>query len=201
MDPRHRSRTAPRESGICTLFDSVQPDLNWSNPEVAAEFEDVLRFWLDRGVDGFRIDVAHGMVKARGLARCRPDRPARRCSEPSPAAVLRPGRRARDLPAWRRILDSYRGERVAVAEAWAPNAERLARYVRPDELHQAFNFHYPQAPWDREALRRVIDESLSASAVVGAPTTWVLSNHDVSPRHALRDGDEQRATVPGPRRC
>ncbi|WP_256106242.1 glycoside hydrolase family 13 protein [Streptomyces sp. ODS05-4] len=173
------------------LFAPEQPDLDWENEEVRAEFASVLRFWLDLGVDGFRIDVAHGMVKAPGL----PDIGHRE-------QVRLIG--AQQLPffdqdgvheihrAWRALLDAYTAEhggpaRIGVAEAWAPNAERLSLYVRPDELHQAFNFAFLQAPWDAAALRRVIDDSLRATTAVGAPTTWVLSNHDVV-RHPSRYG-------------
>ncbi|WP_024875964.1 glycoside hydrolase family 13 protein [Saccharomonospora piscinae] len=168
------------------LFDPAQPDLNWRNSEVRAEFADILRFWLDRGVDGFRIDVAHGMVKADGL-------PDAECTEQ--ASLLT----TRSLPyfdqdgvheiyrEWRKILDSYPGERIGVAEAWVPTAERLARYLRPDELHQAFNFHYVEAEWSAPVFRRVIDESLDAVAGLAAPSTWVLSNHDVH-RHVTRYG-------------
>ncbi|MFI0349338.1 glycoside hydrolase family 13 protein [Actinomadura sp. 9N407] len=169
------------------LFAPEQPDLDWENPEVHAEFEDVLRFWLDLGVDGFRVDVAHGMVKAPGL----PD-----VGFSDQVTML--GRTV--LPyfdqdgvhrihrSWRRLLDSYEGERIAVAEAWAPTAERLSLYVRPDELHQAFNFHYLSVDWEPRAKRDVIDESLRTTGQVGAPTTWVLSNHDVK-RHVTRYGD------------
>ncbi|MEU6315343.1 alpha-amylase family glycosyl hydrolase [Streptomyces sp. NPDC047014] len=169
------------------LFAPEQPDLDWTCPEVAAEFDSVLRFWLDLGVDGFRIDVAHGMVKAEGL----PDigRGAQATligSEPLPFfdqdGVHEIHR------AWRRLLDSYEGARIGVAEAWAPTSERLALYVRPDELHQAFNFRFLTCPWAPDAIRTVIDESLSATTSVGAPTTWVLSNHDVV-RHVTRYGD------------
>jgi alpha-glucosidase len=169
------------------LFDASQPDLNWANEEVKEEFRDILRFWLDLGVDGFRVDVAHGMVKEDGL--------------PDVGAV---GQRAlldtRPLPYfdqegvheiyrdWRKILDSYSPPRIAVAEAWTPSAERTARYLRSDELHQAFNFHYLQADWDAAALRRVIDDTQAAVAPVDAPATWVLSNHDVH-RHVTRYGD------------
>jgi alpha-glucosidase len=166
------------------LFAPEQPDLNWDNPEVHAEFEDIMRFWLDRGVDGFRVDVAHGMVKAAGL----PD-----AGHTGQISMLGHA----ELPyfdqdgvhdihrSWRRLLDSYGG--IGVAEAWAPNAERLSHYVRPDELHQAFNFHYLKAAWSAADLRRVIDDSLAATGRVGAPTTWVLSNHDVQ-RHVTRYG-------------
>ncbi|MFJ8213307.1 alpha-amylase family glycosyl hydrolase [Streptomyces sp. NPDC096033] len=168
------------------LFAPEQPDLDWEHPEVAEEFASVLRFWLDLGVDGFRVDVAHGMVKAPGL----PDigRGAQATligTEPLPFfdqdgvhAIHR---------SWRRLLDSYGGQRIGVAEAWAPTSERLALYVRPDELHQAFNFRFLNCPWDPAAMRTVIDESLASTSAVGAPTTWVLSNHDVV-RHVTRYG-------------
>ncbi|MFC9814345.1 alpha-amylase family glycosyl hydrolase [Streptomyces virginiae] len=172
------------------LFAPEQPDLDWTHPEVTAEFDSVLRFWLDLGVDGFRIDVAHGMVKADGL----PDigRGAQATligTEPLPFfdqdGVHEIHR------SWRRLLDSYAGARIGVAEAWAPSSERLALYVRPDELHQAFNFRFLTCPWDPGAMRTVIDESLSATTAVGAPTTWVLSNHDVV-RHVTRYGGGPR---------
>ncbi|MFF7200772.1 glycoside hydrolase family 13 protein [Streptomyces sp. NPDC008141] len=168
------------------LFAPEQPDLNWDDQEVHEEFDSVLRFWLDLGVDGFRIDVAHGMVKAAGM----PD-----IGHGEQASLIG----SQTLPffdqdgvheihrGWRRLLDSYPGERIGVAEAWAPSAERLALYVRPDELHQAFNFQFLRCPWEPAAMRSVIDESLAATASVGAPTTWVLSNHDVV-RHPTRYG-------------
>ncbi|SEM38027.1 glycoside hydrolase family 13 protein [Nonomuraea pusilla] len=172
------------------LFDSSQPDLNWDNQEVRAEFESILRFWLDLGVDGFRVDVAHGMVKPRDLPDIGHSGQTRLIgSEPVPYFD---NDGVHDIHrAWRRILDSYPGERVGVAEAWAPTPERLALYVRPDELHQAFNFHYLFTPWDAGELRRVIDSSLATASSVGAPTTWVLSNHDVK-RHVTRYGSLAR---------
>ncbi|SCG41292.1 glycoside hydrolase family 13 protein [Micromonospora halophytica] len=175
------------------LFDPAQPDLNWRHPQVRAEFEDVLRFWLDRGVDGFRIDVAHGMIKAEGL----PDvgfnsmTTGQRQSE-----LLGKGRlpyfdqdEVHDIyRAWRPILDSYPGGRMAVAEAWAETPQRLARYIGPDELHQAFSFDFLDATWSADSFRKVIDTALAESTIVGAPTTWVLSNHDRQ-RHVTRYGD------------
>ncbi|MVZ99958.1 DUF3459 domain-containing protein [Actinomadura sp. LD22] len=168
------------------LFAAEQPDLDWENPEVRAEFTGILRFWLDLGVDGFRVDVAHGMAKAPGL----PD-----VGHPNQVEML-----GTDvLPyfdqdavhgihrEWRRVLDGYGGQRIAVAEAWAPTPERLALYTRPDELHQAFNFHYLTAPWDAAGMRAVVEESLRTAGAVGAPATWVLSNHDVK-RHVTRYG-------------
>jgi alpha-glucosidase len=170
-------------------FAPEQPDLNWENPDVHAEFVDILRFWLDRGVDGFRIDVAQGLVKPAGL----PD------AHLGDLGTLRSNA---SLPffdqdgvheiyrEWRKVLDSYPGPRIAVAEAWVRDAERLARYVRPDELHQAFNFHYLTSTWSAESFRSVIDSSIAAVAAVGAPCTWVLSNHDVV-RHVTRYGGGQ----------
>ncbi|MFF3242419.1 glycoside hydrolase family 13 protein [Streptomyces sp. NPDC002870] len=166
------------------LFAPEQPDFNWEHPAVADEFRSILRFWLDMGVDGFRIDVAHGLVKAAGL----PD-----LGSGDQLKLLGSG----VMPffdqdgvheiyrAWRTILDEYPGDRIAVAEAWTPTVERTANYVRPDELHQAFNFQYLGTHWDAAELRRAIDASLDAMRPVGAPATWVLSNHDVT-RHATR---------------
>jgi alpha-glucosidase len=167
------------------LFAPEQPDLDWENPQVHAEFQDVLRFWLDLGVDGFRIDVANGLVKAAGLPDAGPDQSLLRDVTEMPYfdqdgvhEIYR---------AWRKTLDAYPGGRIGVAEAWVPTAERLANYVRPDELHQAFNFLYLRCPWDAAVLRQVIDASTTATAAVGAPNTWVLSNHDVT-RHVTRFG-------------
>ncbi|GIF00305.1 glycoside hydrolase family 13 protein [Paractinoplanes rishiriensis] len=171
------------------LFDVTQPDLNWSNPGVREEFVSILRFWLDRGVDGFRVDVAHGLVKEETLA-----------DWTTPSAILGGLEPVGPPPPmwdqegvheiyreWRRVLDEYPGGRILVAEAWVQPAERLARYVRPDEMHQAFNFEYLDAPWSAAALRKVIETTLAANDAVGATTTWVLSNHDVV-RHATRLG-------------
>ncbi|MFI6821905.1 glycoside hydrolase family 13 protein [Micromonospora sp. NPDC050187] len=175
------------------LFDPAQPDLNWRHPEVRAEFEDVLRFWLDRGVDGFRIDVAHGMIKEEGL----PDVGfSTMTTGQRQVELLGKGRlpyfdqdEVHDIyRSWRPILDSYPGGRMAVAEAWAETPQRLARYIGPDELHQAFSFDFLDATWSADSFRKVIDTALAESTIVGAPTTWVLSNHDKK-RHVTRYGD------------
>ncbi len=165
------------------LFAPEQPDLNWDNPEVRAEYADVLRFWLDRGVDGVRIDVAHGLVKAAGL----PDTVETGTGLlESTAAPYYDQEGVHDIYRhWRSILESYRPERIAVGEAWLPDAGRTARYVRPDELHQAFNFEFLETPWSGPRYRRAIERSLSMMDAVGAPTTWVLSNHDTT-RHVTR---------------
>jgi alpha-glucosidase len=173
------------------LFDTKQPDFNWDNEEVRAEFEAVLRFWLDRGIDGFRVDVAHGLVKEPGL----PDYDAELHildGEVQPGAP-RPPMWDQDAVhevyrSWRKILDSYgEPDRILCAEAWVRPQERAVRYVRPDEMHQAFNFDFLQAQWRAADLREVIGSSLAAADSVGAPSTWVLSNHDVV-RHASRLG-------------
>ncbi len=169
------------------LFDAGQPDLNWDHPEVRVEFLDILRFWLDRGVDGFRVDVAHGLVKEADLADWHyPQEPLSGAG----TAGRRPPMWDQDgvheiYRQWRRLLNSYPGDRILVAEAWVQPAERLAAYIRPDEMHQAFNFEYLEAAWTAPAQYAVITRSLEAADVVGAPTTWVLSNHDVI-RHATR---------------
>lgn len=169
------------------LFDSTQPDLNWDNEEVRAEFDDVLRFWMERGVDGLRVDVAHGLIKASGL----PD------YVPAPQAGSMGGDDADTAPywgqegvhevwrRWRRVLAEFGPDRILAAEAWIHPLGRMAEWVRPDEMHQAFNFAFLECPWDAAAIQRVIEESLAEFGAVGAPSTWVLSNHDVV-RHASR---------------
>ncbi|WP_460985777.1 alpha-amylase family glycosyl hydrolase, partial [Sinomonas halotolerans] len=171
------------------LFDASQPDFNWDSPAVVAEFERILRFWLDRGVGGFRVDVAHALVKAPGL----PDWGGRADGGSTPGfpntdAPMFGQDAVHDIyRSWRRILDEYDGDRILCAEACVDPVARVAQWVRPDEMHQAFNFAYLGTPWDAERLRSVITLSLESFDAVGAPTTWVLSNHDVV-RHATRFG-------------
>ncbi|MFE6510865.1 glycoside hydrolase family 13 protein [Nocardioides sp. NPDC057767] len=180
------------------LFDDDQPDLNWHNPEVVEEFTKILNFWLDRGVDGFRVDIAHGLFKdlrdqevPDGLALT------------SDAAVMYQ-RGITDAPmwdnpevheiyrAWRKLIDSFDGDRMMVAEAWTPGPAELRRYVRADEFNQAFNFSWLQAPWSAEAFTEVIESTLKALGPSRAAPTWVLSNHDVV-RHRSRYGDGLQA--------
>ncbi len=159
------------------LFAPEQPDLDWDNQEVRGEFEDILRFWFDRGVDGFRIDVAHGLAKAPGLPDVGP-------GWTGSTQDLHP---AYDQDAvhdiyrsWRKVADAYDPPRIFVAESWPPSSERLALYVRADELHQAFQFDLLRAPFDADMLRTVVTDSLRDAEHVGADCTWVLSNHDVA---------------------
>ncbi len=166
------------------LFAPEQPDFDWDHPAVGDEFRSILRFWLDMGVDGFRIDVAHGLVKAPGLPDLGSHDQLKLLGNDVMPFFDQDG--VHEIyRTWRTILDEYPGERIAVAEAWTPTVERTANYVRPDELHQAFNFQYLGTSWDATELRAVIDSSLAAMRPVDAPATWVLSNHDVT-RHATR---------------
>ncbi|EFL03891.1 alpha-glucosidase [Streptomyces sp. SPB78] len=168
------------------LFAPEQPDFNWEHPAVHDEFRSVLRFWLDMGVDGFRIDVAHGLVKAPGLPDVGGAEQVKLLGNGATPYFDQDG--VHEIyRSWRRVLDEYDGARVFVAEAWTPTVERTAHYVRPDELHQAFNFQYLSTDWSAPALREVIDRTLAAMRPVGAPATWVLSNHDVT-RHTTRFG-------------
>ena len=176
-------------SWYCHLFDSSQPDLNWENPAVERAFEEILRFWLDRGVDGFRVDQPHAMGKAEGL----PDHPdVERAGagfiegEPSPPMWFQESVHP-IFRRWRAILDSYPGERAMCGEAYVLPLSFMALWVRNDEFHQTFNFRYLDSEWKPEILFNSINESFKAFDEVGAPSTWVLSNHDII-RHATRMG-------------
>jgi len=155
------------------LFAPEQPDFNWSSPDVRREFEDVLRFWFSRGVDGIRIDSAALLCKD-------PTLPDVSGSElPGPAHPFMDRDEVHSIyQSWRAIADSYAG-RMLIGEVWLPDAARLARYVGPGELHTVFNFPYLNCPWDAASLRQVIDQTLALNAPLGGPATWVLSNHDV----------------------
>jgi alpha-glucosidase len=172
------------------LFDTSQPDFNWNNPEVGDEMESVIRFWLDRGVDGFRIDVAHGLVKKDGL----PDAPDDLGfhTEITHLMPMWDQDGVHDIyRRWRKVCEEYGDDgdhdRILCGEAWVQPADRLARYIRDDELHQTFNFDFLMTPWLVDQLRTTITDSLAAAASVQATQTWVLSNHDVV-RHASRLG-------------
>ncbi|WP_166851323.1 glycoside hydrolase family 13 protein [Isoptericola sp. BMS4] len=167
------------------LFAPEQPDFNWANPEVRADFLHTLRFWSDRGVDGFRVDVAHALTKD--------------LSDPLPtAAELDAHPRGGDHPIWdrdevheiyaewRRVFDSYDPPRTAVAEAWVER-HRRPRYASAEGLGQAFEFDLLVADFDAAAFREVVTDSLELAAESGSSSTWVLSNHDVV-RHATRYG-------------
>ncbi len=161
------------------LFTPEQPDVDWTNPEVREEFDQTMRFWFDMGVDGFRIDVAHGLAKADGL----PDVGSTVWPPAGSDRVQHPHWDRDEVHEiyrmWRALADDYDDPRVFVAEAWVQSPERLAMYVRGDELHTAFNFDFLLAPWLAEPMRDSIVSSLEAHEDVGAPPTWVLSNHDI----------------------
>jgi alpha-glucosidase len=197
------------------LFDDTQPDLDWRNPEVGDMFEEVLRFWLDRGVDGFRVDVAHGLLKEASLrdqvvapgetpgsgvpelTGCRAETPGAAETPVTPTSMVE--RTMRDEPMWdqpevhdvyrrwHKVLSEYDGDRMTVAEAWTQTPESLAKFVRHDEMSQAFNFAWLLAPWSASGFAEVITGTIAAIEDVDSSPTWVLSNHDVV-RHATRYG-------------
>jgi alpha-glucosidase len=156
------------------LFSVDQPDLNWDHPDVGAEHESILRFWFDRGVGGIRVDSAALLVKDPAM----PEVP----EHPAPGGhPIQDRDELHDIyRAWRAVADGYPGDRILVGEIWLPDVDRFARYLRPDELHTAFNFDYLARPWDAQELRASIELTLAAHAPVGAPPTWVLENHDVT---------------------
>ena len=168
------------------LFDSTQPDLNWANSDVRAEFLDIIRFWLDRGAAGFRVDVANGLTKD-------PRYPDLIGGEADGLIIAHDGTDHpywdRDLlhdvvREWRGVVDAYPGA-VLVAEAWVSSWDRLALYLRPDEYHQAFDFLFMLSPWERESVTNAVESALAGAGTVGSVPTWVLSNHDVV-RHSTR---------------
>ena len=187
------------------LFDISQPDLNWHHPEVRAEFRDIFRFWIDLGVDGFRVDVAHGLIKDLSF----PDLDL--ASE-----ILTVGHidnhphwdrdEVHDIiREWRAVLNEkeaeYNKDLMMVAEAWV-KAESVPLYLRPDEYHQSFNFDFVGCPWDVDQMRSSIARALVDAASVSSSATWVLSNHDVL-RHPTRYGlpagtDYQEWLMTGP---
>jgi alpha-glucosidase len=166
------------------LFDAEQPDLNWDNPEVFDDFEKTLRFWLERGVDGFRIDVAHGMAKPPGLPDAKDDAKVLRHTDDDPR-FNHPNVHAihRDI---RTVVDDYPGA-VTVGEVWVTDNHRWAEYLRPDELHLGFNFRLTRTDFDATEIREAVQNSLAAAAIVDATPTWTLSNHDVG-REVTRYG-------------
>ena len=185
---------APTGQYYLHAFLKEQPDLNWRNPELRAAMFDVLRFWLDRGVDGFRIDVLWHIVKAEGF----PDNPANPDWHPGITerdrvvqlhSTDQPGAHAitADL---RALVDGY-PDRVLIGEIFLPN-DRLARwYGTPErpEVHLPFNFQLMEQPWDADVLRRVTAEYDASIPDFGWPT-WVIGSHD-APRIAARIGEPQ----------
>ncbi|MET0967501.1 MAG: glycoside hydrolase family 13 protein [Nakamurella sp.] len=177
------------------LFAPEQPDVNWENAAVQGMFDDVIRFWFDRGVDGLRVDAASALGKKAGL----PD------AGHEPGALFassdwvdNPHWDVDDLHQvlrrWRKIGDGYPKPKIFVTEAVVNGPERLSRYVRPDEMHTTFNFDYLKAGWSAPRIRQVIDGTLQALAPVGAPATWVLSSHDET-RHLTRFGRTSTGTA------
>ncbi|WP_051426687.1 glycoside hydrolase family 13 protein [Jiangella gansuensis] len=156
------------------LFAPEQPDLNWTHPLVWHEHEQILRFWFDRGAAGIRIDSAGLLVKHADLPDLDHDH--------APGEHVHTDRdEVHEIyRSWRRVADGYSEPRVLIGEIWLEDLERLARYLRPGELHTVFNFDFLSCPWDPRRLRKSIETSLRLHDAVGAPATWVLSNHDVT---------------------
>ncbi|MEV4053605.1 glycoside hydrolase family 13 protein [Amycolatopsis sp. NPDC049688] len=153
------------------LFAREQPDFDWRNPEVLAEFDDVLRFWFDRGVDGFRIDVCHGLIKDAALRDWDGGGyNAHSWNQPEVHGIFR---------RWRALAEGYERDLLLVGEVWVPDPGDLDDYLRPDELHQAFSFDLLVQPWDAGALRGAVERAVARTAVHGAPAAWTLANHDV----------------------
>jgi alpha-glucosidase len=197
------------------LFDSSQPDLNWENPAIADEFDEILRFWLRKGVDGFRVDVAHGMVKRAGL----PDatiydenlreRPISKLSMQEAEEAVpywgQPG--VHDaIRRFRKVIDEFE-DRAMCAEASMSPLPRLAMWVRPDEYHQSFNFDYMHGAYEPAAIKKIVTDSIVEYGKVGASSTWVMSNHDgirhatrlgIAPENTPRPGDGIHPTDPAP---
>ena len=197
------------------LFDSSQPDLNWENPIIADEFDEILRFWLRKGVDGFRVDVAHGMVKRAGL----PD--ATIYDEnlrERPISNLTMQEAEEAVPYWgqpgvhdairrfRKVIDEF-DDRAMCAEASMSPLPRLAMWVRQDEYHQSFNFDYMHGAYEPAAIKKIITDSIVEYGKVGASSTWVMSNHDgirhatrlgIAPENTPRPGDGIHPTDPAP---
>lgn len=170
-------------------FDSSQPDFNWRNPEVVDYFDGVLRFWFDRGIDGFRIDVAHGLYKDAGLPDAVGDgHNYAMWDQPEVHEIYR---------RWRAIGQSYTPERYFVGEIWVPTTQSMARYLLPDELHQAFTFDLLVQPWEASRMAAAIERALRQAEEVGGPPAWTLSNHDVH-RPATRYGQHQHLDAPLP---
>jgi alpha-glucosidase len=164
------------------LFAPEQPDFNWEQPAVREDFAETLRFWFDRGADGFRIDSAALLVKDPLLSDLDPD------ADPEAPHPYTDRDGIHEIyQQWRAIADSYREPRALLGEVWLADPQRFALYLRPSEMHAAFNFPFLQCAWDAKDLRQVIDQTVRFHQPVAAPATWVLSNHDVT-RHVTRYG-------------
>jgi alpha-glucosidase len=175
------------------LFLEQQPDLNWNNPAVRTDMAGVLRFWMDRGVDGFRVDAIHTLGKDPALPDLPPD------LAPIPACALADDPSVHPFITYMRSVTEGR---LLLGETFLPTAAQIGPYYgnpgRP-ELDLAFNFMPLRSRWDAGVWKRRVDESelLMKSAPEWAWPTWVLSNHD-NPRHRTRYGgseDKARAAA------
>ena len=164
------------------LFAAEQPDFNWHNPEVLAEFNRIVRFWLERGVDGFRIDVSDALIKDFEAG-----------DTPDATPVIPKGEGSAVHPIYRELratMDAVNPEAMAVIET-GTTPEIVALFLRRDEMHLAFNFAFASAAWQASSLRGAIDSAIATTRVVGAPATWVTDNHDTT-RSVTRYGRDER---------
>ncbi|MFB6876218.1 glycoside hydrolase family 13 protein [Streptomyces sp. NPDC056323] len=181
-------------------FAPEQADFNWADPRVGDYFDTVLRFWLDLGVDGFRIDVAHGLHKQHGL----PDDPYAALDEstgdPVNAAAWNRPEVHEVWRRWRALTDAYEQRdgraRVLVGEIGVLDPAQVALYQRPDELHQSFFFEFLRTDWDAMAFHDVIRRGMAAITASGSAVSWVLNNHDM-PRVVTRYAGGEPGGSPG----
>ena len=164
----------------CHLFDPSQPDLNWRNPEVISEFQKIMKFWFELGADGFRVDQPHALIKADGF----PDHPYVETAgagylegEVDPPMWFQP--EVHDIMRKLRETADESGEKVLCGEGYVLPLSKMAQWLRPDELHQNFNFRFLDAHWVESIIKEIIDESITAFHEVGSQSTWTMNNHDV----------------------
>ena len=161
------------------LFAPEQPDLNWSCPDIWAEFESITRFWFDLGADGLRLDAVPAMGKHPDLPDAGFEPEEEFGQDPWPKAPYWGGESVHGiLRAWRAVAQSYAPERVLIGEVSVDGPQRLVQYLRPDELHSAFTFELPRTPWDESAMRKCVDGIISSLVEGAGQPTWVLSSHD-----------------------
>ncbi len=166
------------------LFAKEQPDLNWDLPEIREDFLKTLRFWSDRGVDGFRVDVAHALVKNLDPLPSRSGYTVDLIPEDGTDPLFDRDDLQEIYREWRAVFNEYDPPRIAVAESWVPHSRKFL-YASPDSLGQVFNFDLVASEWGAEDYKKIVDQNVEFERESGSSSTWVLSNHDII-RHATR---------------
>jgi alpha-glucosidase len=166
------------------LFAKEQPDLNWDLPEIREDFLKTLRFWSDRGVDGFRVDVAHALVKNLDPLPSRSGYTVDLIPEDGTDPLFDRDDLQEIYREWRAVFNEYDPPRIAVAESWVPHSRKFL-YASADSLGQVFNFDLVASEWGAEDYKKVVDQNVEFERESGSSSTWVLSNHDII-RHATR---------------